>query len=489
MDIQDVLKLADRLVFNHTEKHLDDLQKTIIEGVFQGKKYADIAENIPCSEGYIRDKASDLWKILSNLSGEDINKSNFCSALERLQFSVYSKIGDYARVGINKIDNKLNICSDRLTSSENQTNGKKRNSSANKKSEDRVTTLPNKNIIEAPELGKMYGRIKEISTLENWILQENSRLIGILGISGIGKTTLSRHLLEKIQDNFDYIIWKNLYHAPTLSTLAAQLVLSLSNQIYINFSLSETTEKNSLLDLELETLLSIFYEYLRNYRCLIILDNLQAILAENKFSGNYQNQFQNYSQFFQNIGELPHQSCLIFNSWEPPLEIINLTDLKTPVRIMSLNGIGETAREIFQAQNLSDEENWQELINTYRGNPYYLKTVCRMIQEIFNRKVKDYLVYNSLFLGDEIITKLERHFQRLSLLEKQAISQLSQIDKPVTVTEILEKLPLSVPELFQTIQSLGRRSLIEKITKDELTLFTVSPVIREYVKMLDKIHN
>ncbi|MDJ0556659.1 MAG: NB-ARC domain-containing protein [Microcoleaceae cyanobacterium MO_207.B10] len=344
MDIQDVLKLADRLVFNQTEKHLDDLQKTIIEGVCQGKKYADIAENIPCSEGYIRDKASDLWKILSNLSGEDINKSNFCSALERLQFSVYSKIGDYARVGINKINNKLNICSDRLPSSENETNGKNRNRSANKKSEYRVTTLPNKNIREAPELGKMYGRIKEISTLENWILQENSRLIGILGISGIGKTKLSRHLLEKIQDNFDYIIWKNLYHAPTLSTLVAQLVLSLSNQIYINFSLSETTEKNSLLDLELETLLSIFYEYLRNYRCLIILDNLQAILAENQFSGNYQNQFKNYSEFFQNIGELPHQSCLIFNSWESPLEIINLTDLKTPVRIMSLNGIGETAR-------------------------------------------------------------------------------------------------------------------------------------------------
>ncbi|MGD1713010.1 NB-ARC domain-containing protein [Dapis sp. BLCC M172] len=486
MDIQDVLKLADRLVFNHTEKHLDDLQKTIIEGVFQGKKYADIAEKIPCSEGYIRDKASDLWKILSNLSGEDINKSNFCSALERLQFSVHSTVSNFANLGVT---NNLSLCSDRLTSSENQTNGKKRNSSANKKSEDKITTLPNKNIREAPEIGKIYGRIKEISTLENWILQENSRLIGILGISGIGKTTLSRHLLEKIQDNFDYIIWKNLYHAPTLSTLVAQLVLSLSNQIDINFSISEITEKKLLLDLDLETLLSIFYEYLRNYRCLIILDNLQAILAENKFSGNYQNQFQNYSQFFQNIGELPHQSCLIFNSWESPLEIINLTDLKTPVRIMSLNGIGETAREIFQSQNLSDEENWQELINTYRGNPYYLKTVCRMIQEIFNGKVRDYLAYNSLFLGDEIITKLDRNFQRLSLLEKQVISQLSQIDKPVTVTEILEKLPLSPPDLFQTIQLLGRRSLIEKITQEELTLFTVSPVIREYVKMLDKISN
>ena len=130
---------------------------------------------------------------------------------------------------------------------------------------------------------------------------------------------------------------------------------------------------------------------------------------------------------------------------------------------MSLNGIGETAREIFQVQNLSDEESWQELIDIYRGNPYYLKTLCRMIQEIFNCKVRDYLAYNSLFLGDEIMISLDQHFQRLSSLEKQVISQLSQIDKPVTLTEILEKLSLSPPQVLKTIQSLGIRSLIRHL--------------------------
>ncbi len=78
---------------------------------------------------------------------------------------------------------------------------------------------------------------------------------------------------------------------------------------------------------------------------------------------------------------------------------------------------------------------------------------------------------------------LDQHFQRLSSLEKQVISQLSQIDKPVTLTEILEKLSLSPPQVLKTIQSLGRRSLIEKITQEELKLFTVSPVIREYLRL------
>ena len=57
------------------------------------------------------------------------------------------------------------------------------------------------------------------------------------------------------------------------------------------------------------------------------------------------------------------------------------------------------------------------------------------------------------------------------------------MDKPVTLTEIFEKLSLSPPQVLKTIQSLGRRSLIEKITQEELKLFTVSPVIREYLRL------
>jgi hypothetical protein len=227
---------------------------------------------------------------------------------------------------------------------------------------------------------------------------------------------------------------------------------------------------------------------LRESRGLIILDDVQAILAENKLAGNYQSQFTNYCEFFQNIGELSHHSCLVFNSWESPLEIINLTGVNT-VRILSLNGLGETAIKIFKEQNLLDEESWPELINTYRGNPYWLKIVARMIQEVFNGKVRDYLAYNSIFLGDEVITKLNQHFQRLSLLEKQVISQFSQINSPVTVAELLQNLPLSPPELFLAIQSLSRRSLIEKIIQDQLTLFTVSPVIKEYLKILNTGQN
>jgi len=64
MDTQEVFSLIDNLVFGHTGKHLDTLQLGILKNVFDGQKYAKIAEEYNCSEGHARDKAYELWRIL-----------------------------------------------------------------------------------------------------------------------------------------------------------------------------------------------------------------------------------------------------------------------------------------------------------------------------------------------------------------------------------------------------------------------------------------
>ncbi len=45
MDVQKVFKLADDLVFTHTGEHLDVMQNSILRGVWQGEKYAKIADD------------------------------------------------------------------------------------------------------------------------------------------------------------------------------------------------------------------------------------------------------------------------------------------------------------------------------------------------------------------------------------------------------------------------------------------------------------
>jgi len=65
MDVQEVLDWTDRLIFEKTGKHLDFLQKTVLEETWAGKKYPEIAQN--CNRGHDRIKkvARKLWQLIS----------------------------------------------------------------------------------------------------------------------------------------------------------------------------------------------------------------------------------------------------------------------------------------------------------------------------------------------------------------------------------------------------------------------------------------
>ncbi len=91
MEVQEILKWADELVWAQTGKHLDNLQEAILGGACQGQKYSEIAKNYHCSEPHVKKKASLLWRILSEKTGQDINKSNLRSTFQRLQVSCFGK--------------------------------------------------------------------------------------------------------------------------------------------------------------------------------------------------------------------------------------------------------------------------------------------------------------------------------------------------------------------------------------------------------------
>ena len=89
-DIQSLISTVDKLIFSHTGEHLDDLETAILEGTFDHQKYADIANNIHRSEKYVKDMAAQLWKKVSNALGEEVNKSNIKSSLQRYYYSNFS---------------------------------------------------------------------------------------------------------------------------------------------------------------------------------------------------------------------------------------------------------------------------------------------------------------------------------------------------------------------------------------------------------------
>jgi NB-ARC domain len=450
-------------------EHLDDLQEAILRGAWKGQRYSKIAEEPHCTEGHVRNVASELWQVLSDVLGEELNKSNFKTTLERCRFSIISSkfAKDCTQI------NNVNVCGDTLQPPEvpkDRSPSTPTSDTSQPQTRLDLADAPHiSSLSDSPDGDSFASRTSELATLEKSIVQEKCNIAAILGISGIGKTALSLHLIQKIQHNFEYVIWRSLRHSPPLETTLKNLLEFLLNKPEIELPSS------------IPDRLSLLMEYLRKNRCLIILDDVQTILSSGQLAGNYRPECENYSILFRQIGETTHNSCLILNSWEPPREITALKGENSPVRTLQLKGIGAAATEIFRQKSLLNPETWENLINTYQGNPLWLKIVATTIQEIFRGRVAEFLKYDMLFLGEELAATLHPQINRLSELEKKLISRLSREVNPVSIEQLLKDAELSPSELFNGLQSLGRRSLVETEEEENETLFNLCPVVRQYL--------
>ncbi len=198
MEIEEVLKWTDDQVFVKTGKHLDSLQKCILEEVWQGGKYPEIAKKCNRSEDHIKQVARKLWKLLSELLGEDVKKSNARSILEREAGASIYNFGKYAQI-VNSNINKghISICGEKKQYAEDA----KHRSHSPPDSPQTKTQSPIIDLTDAPELTNYYNRTSELSTLKQWILEARTRLITIYGLSEIGKMRSQSNSSNKSKPN------------------------------------------------------------------------------------------------------------------------------------------------------------------------------------------------------------------------------------------------------------------------------------------------
>ncbi|MEG4815182.1 NB-ARC domain-containing protein [Microcoleus sp. K5-D4] len=338
---------------------------------------------------------------------------------------------------------------------------------------------------QAPDVSVFYGRTEELTTLKQWIVSDNCRLIALLGLAGSGKTTLSVQLAKQVQNEFDFVIWRSLRSTPAPSDFLGSLIQLFSNQQKPDVPLAEPSKR-----IDLNSKISRLVEYLRKHRCLVILDDFEAVLRPEELAGHYREGYEGYRDLIVRLCEVNHNSCLLLVSSEEPTELALLAGEK--VRSLKPAISEEIAREIFQEKGLSaQDQELKILLSRYGGNLLALKIVATTINEFFEGNVLKLLEATALFIEEHISNLLAQQFDRMSSSEQEIAYWIAIAQTPISLATLREQMLVnsSLSDLLKNLDSLGRRSLIDKISEGGETVFILQPLIVQYVtdRLVDQI--
>ena len=314
-------------------------------------------------------------------------------------------------------------------------------------------------------MNRLYGRDQELATLKHWMMDDSCRLVAILGMGGIGKTSLAATLVDQVQEHYDYVFWRSLHNAPPFKRILLECMQFVSDQ------------QQTVLPEEVDSQISLLIEYFRTDRCLLVLDNVESILQGGSQVGHYR---EGYGRLLQRIGESRHQSCLLVTSREKPKEVALLEGEAAATRSYHLVGLqpGE-GREILKDKGLQGTAHtWEALITHYGGNPLALKLVAQVIREVFGSEITAFLTDGEMLFRD-IRDVLEQQVARLSALEEEIVYWLAIEREAIGLDDLQEDIVhlVSKGALQEALRSLRRQHLIET----SATSFTLHPVIMEYL--------
>lgn len=404
--------------------HLKDLQETVFRKSWLGNTYTDIAISLGYDAGYIKDVGSELWRSLSKALNEKVTKNNLRGVLERY---AQQQAALSANSGMSQI-----------------------------------------HMGEAIDVTKFCGRTQELETLSKWILSDRCRVVTILGMGGLGKTSLSVKIAEQLQGEFDYVIWRSLRHAPTFNDKMGECFKILSQQ------------QITTLHANFHEQITCLIEYFRKSRCLLILDNFDTLLKHGQGAGSYLDGYAAYGELLWRMGETNHQSCVLITTREKPSEIVALEGDGLPVRTLALSGLELDAGKIILDLKgfLISDEKARQLVDCYRGNPLALKIAATSIRDLYGGNVNHFLA-SGITLFNGISNLLSQQLHRLSDLQNQVMYWLMIHRESISLTELYDALTPSISKLklMEVLESLVNCNLIERDRHG----FTQQPVVMEYV--------
>ena len=476
MDLDAALRWVNAATANHSGHSLREPEIVILKGTWRGLTYEQMANDSEYSTNYLmRDVAPKLWKQLSSVFSRSVGKTNFRVALEAYAAAnasmeselLASVVADDRRLvplgGAQPLE-PIPLDMDAAVARQAAERGWLLEGEG-------VWSAARASLLSASAIipGVMHGYGDSLSQLKQWLNEASgvdgySRLIGVWGLRGVGKTLLVETAVSEVGDRFEAIVWRSLQDKPTLNDLCASILASVGVSAPTGQAITQ--------------LLSV----LASRPLLLVLEGAEALLKTGSLAGDYAGGYQSYGEFFQSV--VTSRSCILLTGVEGPSDWVRQGgyDGDKSVRSLALTGLtAASASELLSAEQLDVPEKWAELIERYQGHPLALKSAARVIREIFNGRVDTFLAQSSV-LFNGIFRLLSPSFDRLSLSEINILYWLASYESPLSLAELQETLPLSLgpAELISALDSLKQRLLLVVRLQGDPPTFYLPPLVKAY---------
>jgi len=470
MSFEIVVKLVDELMYMSNQGRLDDLEVAILRGSWHGQTYAEIANDFGCSEIHVRSEGSKLWQKLSSATGEEVSKNNFRATVDRMTINSYnSSSSDRPNASSSDRSNAIvisnsyhinlgSILPDPVTQ--------------NKESDQTFDSEPDVNdrrfITTMPEIEGTIARTSELETLSQWIVEDQCRAIGLWGLPNVGKSRLAAQLVGQLSDRFAAIIWRTL----TPDTDPDQLIDDLNRCLARDAPPIEHRSSQPLNQL---------FDRLRVERCLVIIDGLEIGFVPGQWAGTWNHDgYSGLAQLVDRAARCRHHSCLLFTSTEIP---INWTALETKyqrTRSLVVNGFDMAdGMALLHTQALTPVEVLPELSAVFGGHPGWLLAAAQATHKWFDGDAAEFVQFGGL-LPEGVLADLTHLGDRLTPSEKYALCLVALQSSALPVPTLRQVMNVSPTESFALIESLQRRSAIEKTKFGRSTVIALQPVIQAW---------
>jgi tetratricopeptide (TPR) repeat protein len=409
MNVEEALTIAERLVLEGTGDRLTHLQSTILELAWQGQKYGTIAESFGYTEGHIKDVGAQLWKLLSELLGEKVTKSNFQTIMKRLPHVKQLK-------ELHELNHRESLkCRDRD---------------------------PQRELLQRDFIGRDEA-ITHIQTLE----RQGAKIVLIQAQGGVGKTTLARRYLEQeFGEYLEFAIAKETQNITSVESLVEERLRQLDEEPGREFGISLDRLKRKL----------------KATRIGILIDDLEPALdAQGKFIPAHRR----YVELMQALADPALQSLTLITSRDRLCEAaINLTHYHLP-------SLAIGAWQDFFDDMTVNVETLCAMHKAYGGNAKAMQIMKSAIAVDFDGDMRSYWreYGNDPLLHSDLVDLVTSQFQRLEQLEPRSYRLLCRLgcyryqDVPTVSIEALLNLLWDVPvsERRRVVESLHNRSLVE----------------------------